>query len=125
MDHNFINYKSLDSLGNHLARHCHVELSLEASIAGGASVGIQCVGEKFTCWAILSKDNKPWTHHCLCGKHLTCTPTGQSCEGTKGGSQPRLDPCPIKASVGTVPELVVMVLVVEPVRVKASKGSAS
>ena len=37
----------------------------------------------------------------------------------------RLDLCPIKASVATVPELVVMVLNVEPVRAKASKGSAS
>ena len=59
---------------------------------------------------------------CVGYVHLTCTPTGQSCEGTKGGSQPRLDPCPIKDSVAKVPELVVMVLVVEPVRVKASKG---
>ena len=37
----------------------------------------------------------------------------------------RLDPCAIKASVAMVPELVVMVLDVESVRAKSSKGSAS
>ena len=37
----------------------------------------------------------------------------------------RLDLCPIKASVAMFPELVVMVLDVESVRAKSSKGSAS